>query len=108
MDKFIDWENPEFLGRASLLAEKEDPLTPKRIGLVSGRGAIPRIDYQVYWEDKLIGKITSGTFSPVLQRGIGMALVNPVPPVGSKISILLRGEHHTAEVASLPFYQRKR
>jgi aminomethyltransferase len=108
LDKFIDWENPEFSGRTSLLAEQANPLTPKRIGLVTGRGAIPRIDYQVYWEGKLIGKITSGTFSPVLQKGIGMALVNPVPPIGSEISILIRGEHHTAEVTPLPFYQRKR
>ncbi len=108
LERFIDWSKPKFSGLDSLQAERNNPATPRRIGLISARAAIPRPGVLVYWEDQPIGQVTSGTFSPVLQKGIGMALVNPIPPVGSKIALQLRGDYHQAERASLPFYQRKR
>lgn len=108
LEHFIAWDKPEFSGRSLLYAEHENPLTPKRIGLVSARAAIPRPGFDVYWEDQPIGQVTSGTFSPTLQRGIGMALVNPVPPVGAVVKLHIRGEFQPATLVALPFYKRKR
>ncbi|NLY91366.1 MAG: glycine cleavage system aminomethyltransferase GcvT [Firmicutes bacterium] len=108
LEKFIDWEKPDFSGRTALLQEKNNPATPRRIGLVTERSAIPRPGTEVYWGEQLIGRITSGTFSPTLQQGIGMALVSPVPPPGTTLSLALRGRSYPAQSTALPFYKRKR
>lgn len=108
LEKFIAWEKPDFSGRSALLKEKDDPTTPRRIGLVADRSAIPRPGTRVYWEDQAIGQITSGTFSPTLQKGIGMSIVSPVPPFGTQLSLALRGRFYPAECVQLPFYKRKR
>ncbi|HEY8391511.1 MAG TPA: glycine cleavage system aminomethyltransferase GcvT [Capillibacterium sp.] len=108
LERFIDWEKPDFSGRTALLREKNNPATPRRIGLVSDRSAIPRPGTEVYWREQLIGRITSGTFSPTLQQGIGMALVSPVPPPGTPLSLAMRGRTYPAECTALPFYKRKR
>jgi len=108
LTRFIDWQKPDFSGRSALWQEQNDPATPRRIGLVADRSAIPRPGTTVYWEQQPIGRITSGSFSPTLQKAVGMALVNPVPPPGTPLSLALRGGFLPAECVKLPFYQRKR
>jgi len=108
LESFIAWEKTGFSGEQALRNERQDPLTPKRIGLVSARAAIPRPGFNVYWDERLIGKITSGTYSPTLQKAIGMALVNPIPPAGTIVQLEIRGKFQPAEVVALPFYKRKR
>jgi aminomethyltransferase len=55
-----------------------------------------------------IGKVTSGTFSPTLQKVIGMAYVPcQFSGEGTKLEINLRGTMVSAEVTGLPFYNRK-
>lgn len=108
LERFIDWEKPDFSGRTALLQEKNNPATPRRIGLVSDRSAIPRPGTEVYWGEQLIGHITSGTFSPTLEQGIGMALASPVPPPGTPLCLAMRGRTYPAQSTALPFYKRKR
>lgn len=108
LEKFIAWDKPDFSGRSGLLREKDDATAPRRIGLIADRSGIPRPGTMVYWEDQVIGQISSGTFSPTLQKGIGMAFVSPVPPPGTQLSLALRGRFYPAECAQLPFYKRKR
>ena len=107
LERFIAWEKPDFCGRSPLLAEKNDPATPRRIGLIADRSAIPRPGTTVYWDQQPIGRITSGAYSPTLQKALGMALVNPVPPRNPTV-FGLRGTFLPAECVKLPFYQRKR
>lgn len=108
LERFIAWEKPDFLGRLPLLQEKDDPETPRRIGLIADRSAIPRPGTIVYWDQQPIGQITSGSYSPTLQKALGMALVNPVPPPGTPLSLAMRGSFLPAECVKLPFYKRKR
>ncbi|MEX2173037.1 MAG: glycine cleavage system aminomethyltransferase GcvT [Pirellulaceae bacterium] len=55
----------------------------------------------------VIGQITSGTFSPTLQRPIAMAYVQPqFSPVGTELSVDIRGSAEPARVVKLPFYSR--
>ena len=69
-------EKPEFWGRDTVLAEKEKGARRKLVGLVSTGRAIPRPHMSVSLvPDVLLGEITSGTFSPSLKQGIGLALV---------------------------------
>jgi aminomethyltransferase len=51
----------------------------------------------------VVGEITSGTFSPTLKHGIGLALLNPDVMLGQKLVIDVRGRESQCEVVKLPF-----
>ena len=57
--------------------------------------------------DEIVGEVTSGTFSPTLERPIAMAYVRPTAPaVGTQLAVDIRGTQHPAVVVPLPFYER--
>jgi aminomethyltransferase len=66
---------------------------------------IPRAHYQVFDKNStLIGEITSGTQSPSLGKGIGMAYLEKAhTAIGSEVFIEIRGKKLLAKVAKLPF-----
>jgi len=58
---------------------------------------------------KAVGKVTSGTFSPTLEKAIAMAYVPlALAEPRSEIAIEVRGKERRAEVVPLPFYRRPR
>jgi len=102
----VGWKKPRFWGRAALLSEKE--AGPARLlwGLrASGRG-IPRPGMAVLdaGGDR-IGEVTSGTFSPTLRTGIGLALLDTAAGVreGAEVSVDVRGRPQPVEVVRPPF-----
>ena len=61
-------------------------------------------------DGKPVGEVTSGTFSPTLQKPIAMALIERSiawPPADGAVSVDIRGTVVAAEVVKLPFYRRK-
>lgn len=100
----------EFIGKASLLAQKTEGLKQKLVGLeVTGRG-IPRHGYRVYSSDgEEIGFITSGTHAPSLKKSLGLALIKTgFTEVGTKLKIGIRQKLVDAVVVKTPFYKRER
>lgn len=94
----------DFLGSASLIAEKKTG--PSRIlrGLKLLERGIPRAGMVVKsGEGVVCGEITSGTFSPTLQHGIALALLDPAQGIGSILSIDIRGKQSQAQVVKPPF-----
>jgi aminomethyltransferase len=88
--------------RAEGTAEK---LAPFRI---EGPG-IPRQGNAVFFEDERAGIVTSGSFSPSLEIGIGMAyLRRELAEPGTEIEIDVRGKRRPARVASKPLYEKER
>lgn len=72
----ISFKKENFIGKAALLKFKENRQR-KIIGLVSPTAQAPRSDMLLYDQDKeVIGKITSGCFSPCLKKGIALAITN--------------------------------
>jgi aminomethyltransferase len=67
--------NHEFIGKGALAQEKELGLKRKLIGLKLSDKAIPRQGAKVYSENKEIGIVTSGTFSPTLKLPIALAFI---------------------------------
>jgi aminomethyltransferase len=59
-------------------------------------------------EDKVIGEVTSGTFSPLLQAGIALAYLWPadVASAGDEVEVDIRGRRGIAEVVRPPFLDR--
>lgn len=76
--------------------------------LVDGEG-IPRPGNPVLADGEPVGEVTSGTFSPSLERGVGMAYVNAgLATPGTEIEIDVRGKHRAARVNSKPLYPKER
>ena len=74
-----------------------------RIGLMLLGKRIPRQGYSVKHNGETVGVVTSGTFSPTLDVGIGMAYLPAAKAVvGSEFEIDVRGKHRRARVAKRP------
>lgn len=102
-DWVIKWDH-DFVGKTALEAQKEAGTYERWVGLkTTGRG-IPRHDYPLYHEGKLITKVTSGTMSPSLRVGIAMAYVPPaLSAAGTKLAFEMRGQKVDCEVVKTPF-----
>jgi len=69
--------------------------------------SIPRKGYRIYSGRNLIGKITSGTMSPSLGKGIGLGYVStPFKSTGTELDIEVRGRKKKAKVVKAPFYKQ--
>lgn len=99
--------NKDFINAEALKAEKENGPKRKLIGFELDERGIPRQGYDIVDKDgKVIGKVTSGTMSPSLNKGIGLGYV-PIEftSPGSKINIQVRKKALPATVVKLPFYK---
>lgn len=98
----------DFVNSENLKAEKEAGIKNRLVGFeLIGKG-IPRHDYEIVdAEGNVIGKVTSGTQSPSLGKGIGMGYV-PVALAaeGSEIFIRIRKNDVEAKVVKTPFYKK--
>lgn len=98
----------DFLGKGEMLAVKKSGLTKKLVGLeVQGKG-IARPGYPVFSIDSSeIGVVTSGTFSPSLNKAIAIAYVAiGNSELGTNVLIQMRNKMIEAEIVKTPFYQR--
>lgn len=98
----------EFTNSAALKAQKENGVNRKLIGFEMIDRGIPRHDYEVKnATGDVIGKVTSGTQSPSLQKAIGMAYVKPeYAREGAEIFIPVRDKALKAKVVKIPFYKK--
>jgi aminomethyltransferase len=102
-----------FAGALRILAELQNGAAQKRVGLnVEGRQPVREGALILDLEGNEVGRITSGTFSPSLQRPMAMGYVaTPLAEPGSKLKLEQRGKLFEATVAPLPFvphrYHRK-
>ncbi|MCI0522262.1 MAG: glycine cleavage system aminomethyltransferase GcvT [Bacteroidales bacterium] len=98
----------DFIDRALLLRQKEEGTARRLKGFVMIDKAIPRQHYEVVdASGKIIGEVTSGTMSPVLKQGIGMAYLNKdYWKNDSEIYIRVRGKEMKARVTAPPFLKK--
>jgi aminomethyltransferase len=106
---FVDLTKPEFVGRDALLKTKEfgpgERLVPFRM---NGKGPPPRPHYAVFRNDGRIGEVTSGTLSPSLNWGIGLAYVSSAhAKIGTEIDIEIRAQKFPATVEKKPLYRKQ-
>jgi len=103
--KFVDGN--DFIDRELLARQKKEGITRGLVGFEMIERGIPRHDYPVLdMSGKAIGRVTSGTMSPIMKKGIGMGYV-PVAfsAPGSEIAIGIRNKQLRARVVSMPFYK---
>ena len=105
---FVDLSKPDFVGRDALLKTKEfgprEKLVPFRM---KEKGPPPRPHYAVFCNGERIGEVTSGTLSPSLNWGIGMAYVSSAhAKIGVEIDIEIRAQKFPATVEKKPLYRK--
>ena len=104
----VAWGKGEFQGRAALEAERERGITRRLRGIeIDGRQP-PREGYAVLVDGKPAGQVTSGNFSPTLERGIALAFLPPSIEPGAEVEVDLRGRPVPARVVPLPFVSKKK
>lgn len=97
----------DFVGRKALEQIKHRGAEQVRVGLELTGRRVPREHYPVLHNGQEVGEVTSGTFSPTLQRPVAMAYVDSAcGVVGTELAVDIRGSQHPARVVELPFYSR--
>ena len=105
---FVDLTKPKFTGRDVLLKVKENGPAQKLAAFrMDGKGPPPRPHYSVFENGERVGEVTSGTLSPSLNYGIGMAYIDaPHAKIGSKIEIEIRERKFPAIIEKKPLYKK--
>jgi aminomethyltransferase len=105
---FVDLTKEKFTGRDILKQAKENGTTRKLAAFkMAGKGPPPRPHYPVWWNGERIGEVSSGTLSPSLNQGIGMAYVPAAAAkIGNELEIEIRGQKFPAVIEKKPLYKK--
>lgn len=100
----VGWHKPTFWGKEALERQRAEKAVRLVRGLrAEGRG-IPRPGMVVRDESGTdLGEVTSGTFSPTLRQGIGLALIDRAVPDGAIVTVDVRGRDERFRVTAPPF-----
>jgi len=97
----------DFTNKAAIAEQKEKGVAKKLVGFEMIERGIPRHDYQIAdASGKVIGKVTSGTQSPSLNKAIGLGYVpTALAKADSEIFIIIRDKPVKAKVVKIPFFK---
>ena len=100
----VGWTKRAFWGKETLVAEKDQGPARTLRGLVATGRGIPRPGMRVLLaSDVPLGQVTSGTFSPTLRKGVGLALLASQVGEGAEVSVDVRGRREVFVVTRPPF-----
>ena len=103
-------QKPFFVGGRTIKELDRKPALRSLVGFIlNSDGPIPQESHLVLDDNKMIGRVTSCSYSPTLDSAIGLAYVEPkFATVGSILTIKsMGGELVTATVSTVPFYDPK-
>ncbi len=102
----VKFNKENFIGRNKLLKIQKNP-TKRLVCIEMNERAIPRYGNSILFEDLIIGKVTSGTMSPSLKKGICMGYVDSkISSKGNLVSINIRGKNKKGVIVKSPFHKR--
>lgn len=105
----VSFEKGPFLGRDALLAQKDAGLQRRFIAFELAEKGVPRHGFPILdpASSRIIGEVTSGNLSPLLQKGIGLGYVAASHSTfGTSIAVDIRGKVLPASIVKVPFYKR--
>ncbi|MDZ4816662.1 MAG: glycine cleavage system aminomethyltransferase GcvT [Verrucomicrobiota bacterium] len=105
---FVSLDKGEFMGRDKMVEQKEKGVPVRLIAFKqSGPGAPPRAHYKVFANGAEVGEVTSGTMSPTLKTGIGLAYIKAdTARIGQALEIEVRGQRVAAIIEKKPFLKK--
>lgn len=104
---FVKLDKAEFTGREVLLAQKEQGIPRKLVGLEMIDRGIARSHYPLQKDGREIGFVTSGSFSPTLNKNIALGLIHSeFANLGEILDVMIRGKAVKAKIIPSLFYKR--
>ncbi|UCE45657.1 MAG: glycine cleavage system aminomethyltransferase GcvT [Methanobacteriota archaeon] len=101
--------NHDFIGREALEMQKGVGEYTVLVGMIMNGRGVPRHGYDVVSGSNVVGRVTSGTMSPVLRKGIALGYVpREYAQPGTNLQIRVRNDLVDAEVVSTPFIRREK
>lgn len=98
----------DFIGKPALAALKDKSDRKQRVGLELAGKRIAREGSPLFAEGNQVGEVTSGTYSPTLEKTIAMGYVpGECREAGTALEVDIRGKRVAAKVVALPFYKRE-
>ena len=102
----VSLQKETFIGKEALSRQKKEGPKRRLVGFEMLEKGIPR-ERCLIWKEKAIGKVTSGSFSPSLQKNIGLGYVpTDAAAVGAEFLIEIREKKLRARIVETPFYKR--
>ncbi len=102
----VKFNKTDFIGKDSLLRLKKYGLKRMFVAFKMHDKGIPRTDNEIIHNNNVVGKVTSGTFSPSLEIGIGFGYVlKRFAEHKSRVKIKIRGTDYPAQIVDTPFIE---
>jgi aminomethyltransferase len=109
LNRFIDFSKEAFIGKTALLEQYKSAGYRHLVGLEMIDRGVPRSGYRIFKDNQPAGYVTSGNYSPSLQKNLALALINhPVAVLNETVHIEIRDKILAAKVIPFPFYTRNR
>jgi aminomethyltransferase len=102
----LGWDKETFRGRSKVEAERERGPARQLAGVMAQGRQPLRDGGEVFIDDSSVGVLTSGNFSPVRERGIGMGLLTGDHVDGTEVKVALRGREIAGRITTLPFVRK--
>ena len=106
----ITWSKKGFVGEEALRTCRREGIRWIRVGLRMGREAgklFPRQGNLIFVDDIQVGWVTSGCYSPVLNRGIAIAYIDTRYAIfGEEVEVDIHGKKYTAKMVDFPFIDK--
>lgn len=102
----LGWDKDTFRGRAAVEAERERGVARQLTGVVAEGRQPLRDGGEVMIEGRPVGTLTSGNYSPILERGIGLGLLHGDLAPGTPGVVALRGREIAVTVSAVPFVRK--
>jgi aminomethyltransferase len=103
----VKFDKPDFIGKDALIRSNRYGLKRKLIAFKMLDKGIPRTNNDIIYHNNVIGNVTSGTFSPTLEIGIGLGYVlKHIAEHKRQINIRIRDTDFPAEIVDTPFFSK--
>lgn len=111
LETTIDWtvkfNKDNFIGKESLVRQKKRGIESRLVGFEMIERGIPRQGFPVLKGNEIIGKVTSGSFSPSTNKNIGFCFIKtPYANIGGEMEVQIRDNRYKAHIVNTPFYKR--
>jgi len=103
----VKMDKPEFVGKEALMELAEGSKKRLQQGLILLDPGVARQDYPIFKDGQEIGTVTSGGFSPTLDRSIAIGMINEQLSIGQHVEVAIRKNICQAEIVALPFINKK-
>lgn len=108
LGSFVKLDKSAFTGKQALAAQRAAGVPRKSVGIEMIDRGIPRSHYPLAVDGREIGFVTSGSFSPTLEKNIGLGLIDAKEAeIGKEIEVVVRGKGVKARIIKKPFYKRE-